>query len=452
MTARTLPRSLALPLLGALALAGGCGDGGGGIDGRLRSLLAEQGVVAPGAPSPADPAKVQLGRSLMFDKELSGNRDISCATCHHPLLHTGDGLPVSIGTGGSGLGPTRRRGSGRPFIPRNAPDVFDRGLPGWRTMFWDSRVSGAAGEGFSTPAGDALPARIESALAAQAMFPVTARDEMRGREGDLDVFGEPNEIAAIPDDDLPAIWRALMERLLAIPEYEDLFRAAYPDVPIGELGFEHAANAIASFETAAWTFLGSPWDRYLAGDDTALGAAAKRGAILFFGEAGCSSCHAGPFLSDQEHHNIAAPQVGPGKGAEAPLDLGRARETGRASDRFAFRTPPLRNVALTGPWMHDGAYATLEAAVRHHLDPAAALRSYDPSQLPAELRDTFQSDPETIAAILETLDPLVATPLPLSDAEVGDLMAFLEALTDPRAADLGADVPERVPSGLPVAD
>lgn len=439
--------------LAALA-AMGCGDddASSATDAQLRRLMRAAEIEPADAGPPPSPAKVALGRALMFDKELSGNRDISCATCHHPLLHTADGLSVSIGTGGSGLGPSRRLGAGRALIPRNAPEAFNRGLAQWRTMFWDGRVSGGPDDGFVSPAGAALPAGLDNVLAVQAMFPVTSADEMRGAPGDLDVFGLPNELATIAGDDFPAIWAALMQRLLAIPAYVDLFAAAYPDVAVEALGFAHAANAIAAFETAAWTLLDSDWDRYVAGDESALSPRAKRGAILFLGDAGCAECHRGVLLTDQEYHDVGTPQVGPGKGEEAPLDHGRGRVTGESADRWAFRTPPLRNVALTGPWMHAGAYTTLEGAVRHMLDPAAALLAYDPSQLAPDLRDTVQNDPETITAVLANLDPAVVEPRRLGDAQVAEIVAFLESLTDPRAGDLGRDVPDAVPSGLPVAD
>jgi cytochrome c peroxidase len=439
-----------------VGLVGGCGGGNDAqpqtVDQQLRSAMraAHLTPLDPG-PTPA-PAKVTLGRALMFDKELSGNRDISCATCHHPLMHTGDGLSVSMGTGCTGLGPTRVLGPGRPLIPRNAPEVFNRGATLWTSMFWDSRVTGSAATGFSTPAHDALPSGLENVLAAQAMFPVTSRDEMRGKVGDVDVFGQPNDVALLGDTDFATIWAMLTDRVRAIPAYVTLFNQAYPDVPTSQLGFEHAANAIAAFEISAWTLLDSPWDRYVAGDDSTLSQNAKRGALLFFGKAGCVGCHAGNLLTDQQHHDIAVPQVGPGKGAEAPQDFGRGRETGIDSDRYKFRTPPLRNVAMTGPWMHDGAYTTLDGAVRHHLDPATALRNYDVTQLAADMQSTFQGDEPTLAAILANLDPLVAQPLSLSDAEVNDLLTFLEALTDPAAADLSGDIPDSVPSGLPVRD
>ena len=126
--------------------------------------------------------------------------------------------------------------------------------------------------------------------------------------------------------------------------------------------------------------------------------------------------------------------------------------TGNATDRYKFRTPPLRNVGLTGPWMHDGAFVTLRAAVQHGLDPATSLRNYDPSQLATDLQNTFQGDDATITAILQNLDPDVATPLNLAEREIDQLVGFLEALTDPAAADLSDVIPAAVPSGLPVYD
>jgi len=442
-------------LVGFGAAVGGCGGDDGpppNLDQQLGKAIRAAGVT-PIDPGPLPDHDVEyLGQALMFDKELSGNRDISCATCHHPLLHTGDGLSVSIGTGGSGLGPSRVLGAGRGFIPRNAPEVFVRGAALWTTMFWDGRVAGTPEGGFTSPAGAQLPAGLDNVLAVQAMFPVTSRDEMRGAAGDVDVFGQHNELADISDQDFTGIWKAIMNRLRAIPEYVALFNQAYPSVPTAQLGFQHAANAIAAFEIGVWSLAGSPWDQYLAGDRTALSDDAKRGALLFYGKAGCAECHSGNLLTDQDYHDIAVPQIGPGKGAEAPLDYGRGRETGTVGNRYKFRTPPLRNTAITGPWMHDGAYTTLEGAVRHHLDPDTALRTYDVTQLDPALRDTFQNDPDVINAILTNLDPLVAKPLKLSDTQVNEVLAFLEALTDPAAADLRGNIPDAVPSGLPVRD
>lgn len=420
------------------------------LDRILAGRLERAGIrpLDPG-PLPSE-ARIRLGQLLFFDKELSGNRDMACATCHHPSLLTGDALSLSIGTKAvGGIGPFRDLGEGRPFIPRNAPEVFNRGAPDWTSMFWDSRIEIAPDGRIISPAGEILPPGLESVLAVQAMFPVTSRDEMRGRVGDTDVYGDPNDLALIANDDLPAMWAVLMDRLLSIPEYQDLFAEAFPDIPADQLGFQDAANAIGDFENAAFTFLDSPWDDYVAGDLDALTDAEKRGAVVFFGDGRCFKCHSGSILTDQRHHNIGVPQLGPGKAPHEPFDLGRARETGRDRDLFAFRTPPLRNVTLTGPYMHNGAYASLAAAVLHHLDPVGALLNYDPSQLDPRLQDTVMDDPATLKSILATLDPQ-AKPIDITEEQFLDLLAFLESLTSPSLGELEATIPESVPSGLPV--
>jgi cytochrome c peroxidase len=423
------------------------------LDEQLRSVIAGQAVAKLDPGSEPDPAMVTLGQALFFDKLLSGNRDIACATCHHPTEAGGDGLPVSVGTGGTGLGHERELGEGRGFIPRNAPEVFNRGADEWTSMFWDSRLFINADGEIETPAGDDTPPDLDSVLAAQALFPVTSADEMRGKPNDVDVFGQLNELGIIEENDLPAMWQGLMARILSYPKYVELFQAAYPDLSVDELGFQHAANAIAAFEIDAFTLYHSPWYAFLEGDNDALTEEAKHGAMLFFGDAGCSGCHSGPLFTDQQHHVIAAPQVGPGKGNEAPLDLGRALETSNEADHFAFRTPPLHNVANTGPWFHDGAYSTLEAVIRHHFDPSAALRQYDAvGNLPPELQQTFQFDYELLKQTLENMDPLLTRVLVRSDQYIEYLLAFLEALSDPAVEDLENVIPDSVPSGLPVED
>ncbi|HXF86549.1 MAG TPA: FG-GAP-like repeat-containing protein [Anaerolineales bacterium] len=420
-------------------------------DTRLAYLMKRAHVYPPTPLPKPSPALVQLGEALFWDPILSGNRDISCATCHHPNLGTGDNLPVSIGTKGFGLGEERQMGNARELIPRNAQPLFNLGYEEWHTLFWDGRVARGPVPGFHTPASDRLPGGLENLLAAQAMFPVTSRDEMRGDRGDTDVFGQPNELAALVDYKAQPIWDALMKRLLAIPAYVELFHAAYPNVPLDELGFQHAANALAAYEIVTFTFEDSPFDRYLQGDKTALSEEAKQGALLFYGKAGCASCHSGGLLSDQKFYNLAVPQIGDGKGREQPLDLGRARETGNDCDRFAFRTPPLRNVTITGPWMHNGAFTSLEAAVRHHFDPKASLQNYDPNQLPERLRDTVQNQPETLSALLQWYTSENASEgVHLSDEEMRLLLIFLDSLTSPSALDLRHTIPASVPSGLPV--
>ncbi|OLC03423.1 MAG: hypothetical protein AUH78_12805 [Gemmatimonadetes bacterium 13_1_40CM_4_69_8] len=427
------------------------------LDTELRQTLSRWGVI-PIGPMPAqDPALVDLGQALMFDKILSGNRDIACATCHLPAQHAADGLSLAIGTGGTGAGPARTPGPGRQFVPRSAPSLLNAGL-GLNYLFWDGQIArsgfgppppGPAAGGFVTPAGGLLPA-VPNILAAQAMFPVANHREMRGERGDLDVFGNPNELAQYGDSQFVEIWQAVTRRLLAIDAYKAKFAAAFPSVPPGGLGFQHAATAIAAFEMQAFTKTDSPFDRYLNRDDAALTVEAKRGAVLFFGKARCSQCHNGPFLGASSFANAGVPQLGPGTGNAAPLDLGRGGLKDQSFYRFAFRVTPLRNVELTAPYMHNGAFPTLEAVVRHYNDVTGELQAYDVSQLAPALRDTYHGDDATINAVLETLDFRLRAPLGLTDAERRDLVAFLKALTDPSARDLTSLIPATVPSGLPV--
>ena len=229
-----------------------------------------------------------LGQALFFDPLLSGNSDVSCATCHHPNFATGDGLPLSIGVGGTGLGPDRIATNPHTFIPRHAPELFNRNSELWTVMFWDGRVAIESGyDGVNTPAAEQIPTGLANVFVAQAMFPVTSRDEMRGERGDSDIFGAPNELAELDDDQFVDMWEKLIGRILAYPAYESLFTAAFPSTPASEFRFEHAATAIAAFEMDAFTFTDSPWDRYVAGDLSALTAEEKEGALLFFGAAGC---------------------------------------------------------------------------------------------------------------------------------------------------------------------
>lgn len=415
---------------------------------RLRELISVNNLESIPAPSPARSELFDLGKSLFFDRELSGNRDVSCATCHHPSASSGDGRALPSGVGGHGLGPDRTQSPATEVVPRNAPDVFHRGNAEWTSMFWDSRASASNGE-FRSPAGDQLPDGLENVLSVQAMFPVTSRAEMRGHAGDRDINGQLNEIALLRDDDFVGMWQALMNRLKAIPAYQTAMQQAFPDVPEDQLGFQHVANAIGEFEAIAFSPTDSAWDRYLAGDDGALSVAAKRGASHFLG-GDCSSCHAGNLLTDQEHHNVGVPQLGPGKDIATRLDAGRSLETGETTDQFAFRTPALRNVTVTGPWMHNGVFSSLEDVIRHKYDPEQSLADYDTSQLPEHLQSTMQVEEATLSALMASLDPLLPTGQSITDEEVNDLMAFLSSLTSPTVDLVARLTPESVLSGLEV--
>ena len=407
-------------------------------------------------------AKLRLGRALFFDKILSGNGNISCATCHHPLLDTGDGLSLPMGEGARGLGVTRDTGAGgdavHERVPRHSPALFNLGAREFATLFHDGRLAldTAQPGGFLNPAGASLPPGLDNVLAAQAMFPVTSATEMAGQAGE-----NPVADAAAAGDLAGAqgVWAQLAERLREVPAYVRAFTSAFDDIDTpADIRFVHAANAIAAFEAVAFRADNSPFDRYLRGERASLSARAQRGMRLFYGEAGCGTCHSGTFQTDHGFYAIGVPQIGPGKGDGFRMrdDFGRERVTGRVQDRYRFRVPSLRNVALTGPWGHDGAFATLEDMVRHHLDPLVSLERYRrgdarlPSRADLDAQDfVVHDDPASREAIAQACE---LGPTWLSHEQVDQLIAFLHALTDPGSLDLRKTVPERVPGGLPIFD
>ena len=407
----------------------------------VRQLAAARGVV-PLPPRPyVRPALARLGQALAFDKILSGNRDISCTTCHLPEFATGDGRSLSIGQGGNGIGPARRTPSGI-LIPRNAPALFNVGA--MRHLFWDGRVEINQHGHLNTPAGRQLTREMRRVMefgpaSALAMFPVGNRDEMRAYSG--------NELAAIPDSDNTAIWAGIMRRLGRIPEYRRMFEEAYPGQRFERMTFAHASNAIGAFMVDKLTFANTPWDRFLAGRDNALTPKQLAGAQTFL-TLKCSLCHNGSTFSDEKFHDVAMAQVGPGKGNGPSLrdDFGRMNITGLESDKYLFRTTPLRNVELTGPYGHDGAISTLQGFVEHYSESDQKLLSFDPMTLDPALRNTLLPNSADILAQRDTLlKGVVLTP-----AMVGQLMDYMRALTDERARDLRHLTPRRVPSGLPV--
>lgn len=428
------------------------------IDKTLRHTLRSAKVSILKASEPQDPKLVELGRNLFFDRILSGRKDISCATCHHPSFHTGDGMSLSIGTGGKGNGPDRALGEGRMFLGRNAPDLFNKGLPEFKVLNWDGSITWGEDNVNENPAGEDLPPGLGGPLAAQHLFELSSRRKMRGEVDDsVAVDKTTNELASIPDEDFRSIWKAYLTRLIGdppgkggIPAYLELFKAAYPNFGTRELGIQHVVNAIAAWEIDTWTASSSSFDRYLAGENDALNEAQKRGALLFYGKARCYECHSGALFTDMKFHNIGAPQIGPGVGEASPLDLGRGGVTDNPQDRFKFRTPSLRNVALTGPWMHSGAYTDLETAVRHHLNPKDSLTNYNSGELDPRIKDMVRNNEIINAGVLNTLDGGVANKKNLSDQDFHDLMDFLNSLTDPKSSDATYEIPDGVPSGLPV--
>ncbi|MGB0600004.1 MAG: cytochrome-c peroxidase [Rubripirellula sp.] len=416
-----------------------------GLDNKLRRLLRKNNVEAIATPIQKS-EQVLLGQKLFFDRILSGNYDTACATCHHPLTATSDGVSLGVGTGTPTVGEVgvlRSRGEGRSFVPRNSPDIFNRGSELWHNIYWDARIEISGGV-ISSPAGTQLPSELITPLQIQAMFPVTSRVEMRGSRDDVN---QGNELAAIEDTNFTGIWSALMDRLMGIEEYRKLFSEAFPSVPTSSLGFQHAAIAIAAFEAEAFGIADSPFDRYLAGDRTALDDDEKRGAILFYGRANCSSCHSGSLMTDQKLHNLAVIQLGPGKNASG-LDFGRGEVTGDTRDQYKYRTPPLRNVTQTGPWMHNGAFSNLTDAILHHLIPKDSLEDYDPDAqiFQPEVRDLVWQERDLREILYDGFSEYDSD---LKDEEIPLLLKFLNSLTsDNLHARLQAVIPSSVPSGL----
>jgi cytochrome c peroxidase len=298
----------------------------------------------PPVPIPADnpPTResIALGRKLFFDPRLSGDDTVSCATCHNPQLSFTDGLPGSRGIKGK-------------IGKRNAPTILNSAY--YSSFFWDGRAS---------------------SLEQQAGFPIANPDEM----------GQPHDLS--------------IKKFEKIPEYKKEFEQVFGP---GRLTIEKIEMALASFERTLESG-DSPFDRYLyRGDKTALSSEALRGMQVFTDKkrGNCSTCHTigetYSLFTDGKFHNLGA---GINKNGEL-TDLGRYEQSHINADRGAFRTPGLRNVALTAPYMHDGSLKTLKDVVDFYAGGGT-------------------SNPQ--------LDPEVHE-LKLSGQERADLVVFLESLT-----------------------
>jgi cytochrome c peroxidase len=255
-----------------------------------------------------------------------------------------------------------------------------------------------------------------------------------------------------------------LELLNASPAYRELFGAVFPDVKQGApIDFYMFGKAIAEFEFTL-VFADAPLDQFARGTTTAMTASQKRGALLFFGRAGCVTCHSvagrsNEMFSDFAEHVVGVPQVAPVfgvgtgnvqfDGAGQDEDFGLEQITGDAADRYKFRTAPLRNLAVAPGFFHNGAVVHLEDAIRFHLNVIPGARTYDPVQsgVPADLSRVGPVVP------VKLLDRAVRQLTPLSPDDPADLVTFVrDGLLDPRvnAHNLCQLVPASVPSGRPV--
>lgn len=433
--------------------------GSGGFTALIMSALAASAapVTAYDLPAPVtdddylpvNMPEVTLGQLLFFDPILSGNDNIACSTCHHPKLGTSDGLSLGMGEGGIGLGPDRvadPENMPEDRVPRNAPALYNLGAREYTRMFHDGRVEMVDGQ-LRVPVEDAFFDTVSGILATQAAFPVLSADEMAGQvsENPLSKLVRKGQFSGAD-----GAWEMIAAKVAAIPEYQQRFEATYPEIALGrDIAFADISDAIAGFMAFEYRADDSAFDRFLRGDETALTEAAKNGIGLFYGEAKCASCHSGAFQTDHDFHAMGQPQLGPGKTLvfeQGTRDEGRFRVTGRTEDLYAFRTPSLRNVTLTAPYGHAGAYRDLRTFVVAHLAPSDSLVNYDPvnSVLPKlevedwEVMET-KADVAPILAAIEVEDRV------LPDDQIDALMAFFAALEDDPKR-LG--IPEAVPSGL----
>ena len=395
---------------------------------------------------PIDPRVAEVGQLLWFDSFTGLNNDNSCGGCHSPTNGMGDVGSIAIGIDNNGVVGPGRRG---PRNQRRTPMAINTAF--YPTLMWNSRFFSASGDPFDNSAGFVFPppegatlSHLSHLLQAQAFIPPTERTEAAG-------FTIPGNSDALRG--------AVLDRLNRNAAYRARFGRAFADVGRGApITFDHFGRAIAEFEFTL-VFANAPIDRFARGETGAMSERQQRGALLFFGKAGCVKCHAvsgmsNEMFSDFRQHVAGIPQVTPSvtnvafDGPGANEDFGLEQVSGRASDRYMFRTSPLRNVALQPAFMHNGGFVTLEAAVRFHLDAMRQAPSYTPAGLAADLRGpTGPSMP-----VLARLDALLAHPQNLSEEEIGQLVEFVQVgLLDPdaRPERLRRLIPATLPSGRP---
>lgn len=321
-------------------------------------------IVKAPSDNPFSSDKGALGRLLFWDPILSGNKDVACASCHHPRSGYAEDRDLSIGVNGVGLGENRRFASPNaiPFVKRNSQTILNVGFngmdktgqygPAAAPMFWDLRVT---------------------SLETQALEPIKAFEEMRGN--------------AYPEE---AAVDTVVARLDAIPEYRALFSKAF-----GGENAVSAANlgkAISAFERSLLAN-NSPFDRYMRGDRNAMTSAQIEG-MRRFERVGCSKCHNGPMFSDYKPHVLGVPDNG-----RLPQS-----DSGIKDTPYAFRTASLRNLAYTAPYMHSGVFQTLREVLDFY-DDAPENPNVGRRQVDQLVRDLDDPDDEA-AALIEFLKAL----------------------------------------------
>jgi len=328
-----------MTLLLAITLALGAAPSSDPVLKDARTTFQVLPAKAPVLPNnPATPARVDLGKALYFDPRLSSSQLISCNTCHN------------VGLGGADLQATSV-GHGWQKGPRNAPTVLNAVHN--ETQFWDGRAPD---------------------LAEQAKGPMQAGVEMANA---------PANVVAT---------------LKSIPGYAPLFAKAFPG-EADPITFDNVAKAIAVFEATLVT-PGAPFDRWLAGDAKALSAEEKAGVALFM-EKGCAACHGGVNVGGAGFYTFGAVEA-PGEAARPVADVGRMKVTNAKDDAYAFRSPTLRNVAITGPYFHSGGVAALDEAVAlmGTSQLGAKLEPAEVAKISAFLRALTGRQPQVVHPVL----------------------------------------------------
>ena len=398
------------------------------LDEELKIFISRFRYAPTRAPSKKSVHIYNLGKSLFSDKKISMAGDTACTTCHQPNLGTGDGLPLSIGTGGKGDGLERRQSSGMTTL-RNAPPLYNKTHPGFRRLFWDGRVQFKLGpKTFKTPNPNLngeeplfedIVDQLENASAAQSLFPLINEIEMRG-----------HQFSDLSDRE---IWDEILRRVLKKKIYKNLFEKAFPDQ---DWNIGHVGKALAHFQDVEFTTRETGWDSYLRGNTQALSIPEKRGAIIFTSKGRCFMCHNGKHLTNFGFENIIVPHLSLN---ENFMDDGRRKVDKRKGFAFRFVVPPLRNVGLTAPYFHNGSMVTLEDVVTHYNEPIESISSYTADKINrifgSNYSDSFisQYDEEANKLLFRNASRRLPLNLNLSNKEQSQLALFLrKSLTEKR--------------------
>ena len=436
-------------------------------------------------------ARAQLGRALFFSVDLSGDRDVACATCHHPELGGADALTLPLGPGHDPLAVGEDRAGDTTRVDqlqvaRNAPSVLNVALWDHRLM-WDGRVEavdpeagfGGSEGGITTPDG---PADAADLVAAQALMPIEHPHEMGGSLADRVGEGAPLLDAIVSrlaeDADWQAAFESVCEGDASLPPS---WTAACAEPDTSLVTAAHMADALSVYQRSL-VFVDTPWSAYVRGDVTALSDSAKEGALAFYrtpaeGGLNCGTCHTGDFFTDELVHAVGSPQIGPGDPlgeGTAPLDRGRLELTGDPADAFAFRTPSLLNVDRTPPYFHSGSVNDLFWAVLHYrgvqesVSQAFGFDGEPARRAPPWCGTALFAGIDGCEALYNAetthggdLDGAIAGEVVdiegITDVSTDLVVLFLEALTDPRVTDAEALAPyvetgAAVPVTTPTSD